>query len=122
MSFAVPRTSPSELYSNLKILKFSDIVLVENIQLLYNLYKKRIPESLVSTFAVNFSHEQDTRAEKVGLINLTTINTTGSGLYSIRYHSIKSWNDLQLSIPIRLFDLYFYSLKSDLKMQLLNFY
>ena len=74
MSFAAPRTSPSNLYLNLRLLKFSDTVLLENILLLYNMYHNRIPENLDSTFAVNFSHKHRTRAENIDLINHPLLN------------------------------------------------
>ena len=97
MSFAPPRTSPSTLFVNLNILKFSDIVLLQNIALLHNLFHNKMPDSVQNIFAVDFTHN-GTRGGKFGLINHPLVRTTNFGLHSIRYHSIKSWNDLQDSL------------------------
>ena len=114
MSFAAFRTSPSNLYLNLRLLKFSDIVLLENI-LLYNLYHNRIPENLQSTFAVDFSHDHRTRAESICLINHPSVKSTGFGLHSVRYHSIKSLNEMQLSFRLNSLKCIFMVLNLNLK-------
>ena len=120
MSFAPPRTSPSTLFANLNILKFSDIVLLQNIALLHNLFHK-MPNSVQNIFAVDFTHN-GTRGGKLGLINHPLVRTTNFGLHSIRYYSVKSWNDLQDSLPFNLSDLRSFNLKSELKDQIFKTY
>ena len=120
MSFLPTRTSPSVLYYNLKILKFSDVVSLQNISLLHNLYNNTIPICIGNTFAINFSHKYRTRAEKQGLINLPMIRTTHYGTHSIRFHSIKMWNYLQKTLPYNLMDINSIKLKLKLKEYYFN--
>ena len=94
MSFAAPRTSPSVLFSNLNLLKFSYIVLLQNVSLLHNLYHNKIPDSVQNLFAIDFSH-YGIRGSKYGLVSHPSVRTTNFGLHSIRYYSIKTWIDLQ---------------------------
>ena len=66
-----------------------------------------------STFAVDFTHAQLTRAQISGLLDLPSVVTTCFGKNSIRYNAIRSWNSIQSLLPIKLIDLE--NVKGDLK-------
>ena len=98
MFFENRRASTSKLYAKLELLKFADIVECENVLLLHKIFHNRMPLSVQDTFAVDFSHTQDTRAEKAGLTNLPTVNLDCFGKNSIKFNDIKSWNRISLNM------------------------
>ena len=102
MSFESKRASSSILYANLELLKFSDIVHCQNILFLHKLFYDKMPVSVQNTYAVDFTHAQGTRAEKIGLFNLPVVNTDSFGKNSIRFNALNSWNKIQSSWPNKL--------------------
>ena len=122
MSFESRRTSSSNLYANLELLKFSDIVDCQNILLLHNLFYDRMPVSVQDTFAIDFTHAQGTRAEKFGLLNIPVVNTVSFGKNSIRSKAINSWNKIQSSMPSKLVSLDYSHLKNYLKKNFIASY
>ena len=79
-----------------------------------------MPDAIQSTFAVDFSHTQPTRADNIGLLNLPLVETTSFGKNSIRYNALLSWNFIQSLLPAKLSD--FEDIKSDLKKCLVASY
>ena len=122
MSFSAPRTSAKKLYSDLKVLKFLDIVHLENMLLLYNLSKGRIHSNILNTFAIDFTHKHDTRAFTTGLVNNPSVKSTNFGLHSVRYHSINSLKEKQTTLNRNLFSMYYFGLKSELKDLIIESY
>ena len=55
MSFAASRASADKLYANLRLIKFSDLIHMQNILLVHNLLNKKLPDSIQSTFVVDFT-------------------------------------------------------------------
>ena len=98
MFFENRRASSSKLYAKLGLLKFADMVECENVLLLHKIFHNMMPLSVQDTFAVDFSHIQDTRAEKTGLINLHTVNLVCFGKDSIKFNAINSWNRISLNM------------------------
>ena len=80
-----------------------------------------MPDSVQNLFAIDFSH-YGTRGSKYGLVNHPSVRTTNFGLHSIRYHSIKTWNDLQDTLPFNIFERSTFGLKSELKELLIKAY
>ena len=76
MTFKSPRGPASGLYANFGVLKFSDMVHLQNILILGKLSRNEIPDAIQSIFAVDFSHTQPTRADNIGLLNLPLVETT----------------------------------------------
>ena len=95
MAFKLPGDSASGLYANFGVLKFSDMVHLQNIFFLDKLSHNEMPDAIQSTFAVDFSHTQPTRADNIGLLNLPLVETTSLGKNSIRYNALLSWNFVQ---------------------------
>ena len=121
MAFKSPRDSANELYANLCVLKFSDMVHLQNVLFLDKLSRDEMPEPIKRIFAVDFAHALPTRAENTGLLNLPIVESTCFGKKSIRFNAISSWNYiLQSMLPIKLSD--FEHIKSDLRKCLLTSY
>ena len=122
MAFKAPRDSANELYANFGVLKFCDMVHLQNVLLLHKLWHNKMPDPIQRTFAVDFAHDHAhaTRAENIGLLNLPIAETTCFGKSSIRYNAVLSWNYIQSLLPVRLTD--FEDIKSDLKKCLLSSY
>ncbi|XP_057296223.1 uncharacterized protein LOC130625172 [Hydractinia symbiolongicarpus] len=99
ISFAQCRMTSTHLFSILNILKFADLVHLKNLIFLYNLYHGKLPEALLDTYKVDFSHSFRTRGSILGLINPPTVLTKSFGLNSIRSQSIYSWNFVQNAFP-----------------------
>ena len=100
MAFKSPRDSASSLYANFGVLKFSDMVHIQNILLLDKFSHDRMPDAIQSTFAVDLPHIQATRANHTDLLNLPLVETTSLGKYSIRYNALLlSWNFVQSLLP-----------------------
>ena len=114
MSFKSCRTPSSKLFASLKILKFEDMLHIQNTLFLHKLYHNKLPASVQNTFTVDFSHVHITRADKVGLINLPMVNSVSFGKNSIRFCSINSWNHSQILFAEKLFLTDFVALKSEL--------
>ena len=119
MAFKSPRDSASGLYAIFGVLKFSDMVHLQNILFLDKLSRNEMPDAIQNTSAVDFSHTQPTRADNIGLLNLPVeINSFGKN--SIRYNALLSWNFIQSLLPAKLSD--FEDIKSDLKKCLVASY
>ena len=122
IAFKSPRDSASELYAKFRVLKFSDMVHLQNVLFLDKLSRDEMPEPIQRTFAVDFAHALPTRAENTGLLNLIQpfVETTCFGKKSIRFNAVLSWNYIQSMLPVRLSE--FVHIKSDLKKCLLTSY
>ena len=114
MSFKTQRESASPLYADLEVLKFADMVHLENILFLNKLTHNKLPDAIYSTYAEDPVHGcLMPRAQNTGLFNLIQTRTTSFGQHSIKYNSILSWNAIQTLMPTKLAD--FENLKKGLK-------
>ena len=110
LSFKSPRESASKLYADLGVLKFSDMIHLQNILLLKNLSLNKSPDTIQNTYAVDLVRD----ADFIDFYEVPDVRTVGFGKNSIRYNSILSWNAVQsLLLPTKLDD--FEDLKSGLK-------
>ena len=92
IAFKSPRDSASGLYAIFGVLKFSDMVHLQNILFLDKFSRNEMPDAIQCTFAVDFSHTQPTRADNIGLLNLPLVETTSFGKNYIRYNALLSCN------------------------------
>ena len=90
---------------------------MQNILLVHNLMNKKLPNSIQSTFAVDFTLIHDNpRANPSGLFNLPHVKTVTYGENSIRYNALSSWNYIQALLPAeKLVSADFHCLKTGLK-------
>ena len=63
--------------------------------LFHSVYHNKTPDSIQNTFAVDFFHAHDTRANNLGSLNLPMVDSVSFGKNSIRSCSINSWNLVQ---------------------------
>ena len=123
ISFANPRTSASSLFKNLGVLRFKELITVLNTCFVRDLYHGALPEPLITTYGIDFSHRFNTRANTRGLINSRSVRTSTFGLKSIRHQSIISWHLSQSALPhIKLRDLTRSQLKLALKRHFIDTY
>jgi hypothetical protein len=124
MTFATSRTSANKLYAKLELLKFSDLIHMQNILLVHNLLHNKLPDSVLNTFAVDFTQFHDNpRANPSGLFNLPFVKTVSFGEHSIRYNALSSWNYIQALLPAdKLISADFKHFKNGLKQCFLTSY
>ena len=104
------------LYRDLKLLKFSDLVHLQNVLFVHSVYHRNLPSALLKTFNIDFTHAYPTRACTRGLINSYSKNTTSFGINSIKNQCILSWNHCHNLLPgVRFVNLTASRLKSALK-------
>ena len=96
MTFSHPQTSALPLYSQLHLLRFSDLVLLQNVLLIKDIHSKSetLPSSLISSLNIDFSHPRLTRGLSTGSIIVSRTNTRKFGCNSMRSRCISSWNSL----------------------------
>ena len=123
MSFADYHAPVNPLYRNLDILKFGDLVHLQNVVFVYSCFHQQLPVALINTFAFDFTHTYSTRASTKGLMKSCAKNTTCFGINSVRNQCILSWNYCHEILPnIKLHDLTLTNLKSSLKSAFVKSY
>lgn len=96
MTFQGPRASVTLTYSELKILKFFDLVETLNIMFIYRYLNRYLPSDCLSTFTFSvIPHDIGTRANHISLLFVTNVNTTTFGLHSLTRLASRQWNNLQ---------------------------
>ena len=63
------RAHSSPIYRYFNMLKFSDIVKLQNVLFLHDIYKGAIPSAVVNTSDIDFPHPEITRSSTIGQIN-----------------------------------------------------
>ena len=100
ITFSRFNSPSSSLFSELKVLKFSDSIKLLNISLLHEVLSNSTPSALTNTYNIKkYPDLHNTRGNKLGLLTRPQCNTTKFGLNSIIYQSIVQWNELQLLYP-----------------------
>ena len=123
LSFAPPFSHSSPLFARLGILKFNDLIHLQNVLLLKDIYHNLSPVSLIKTFNIDFTHTYNTRGKSGGLVNLLSVNTKSFGSKSIRFQAIKSWNYMQNNyVILKFLDVHRNKLKHDLANLILKSY
>lgn len=97
------------------LIKFSDIIQINNILFLHKLYHNSLPERIFTTFSIDFNHPRNFRAQSSGLIKVIFTRTNQFGTKSTRSQAIHSWNNFQDRMPhIKFPDASIYKLKKSL--------
>ena len=75
MTFSQYKSSASPLYSELKLLRFADLIQIQNISLVQKIRTNPsiVPPALMNLYNFDFSHSRSTRGLSVGLINPITL-------------------------------------------------
>ena len=96
MTFQGPRASVTRFYSELKILKFFDLVETLNIMFIYRYLNRYLPSDCLSTFTFAvIPHAIGTRANHISLLFVKNVNTTTFGLNSLTRLASRQWNNVQ---------------------------
>ena len=91
MTFSDFRAPTNNLFYNLNILKLNEIFKSAMIKLIFQYYKKDLPEIVAALFKKrSFSHNYQTRS--ANLLELPSVKTTKYGLNSICFQAASSWN------------------------------
>ena len=89
ITFSAARTPSNPIFSDLGILKFSNLVEVLNILFVHQLFNVDLPEDLLDTFDFSkIGHSFDTRGSCLGLLKFSSVNTKTYGIQSFSRLSI----------------------------------
>ena len=71
MTFSQPRSHAAPIFSELNLLRFTDLIQLQNVLLVHKLrnFPDLVPPSLSSIFDIDFSHTRATRGQTVGSVN-----------------------------------------------------
>ena len=94
MNFAPFNSHSNDLFAENNILKFNDIIQIEQLKLVYDFKNKNLPDELLTLFNLNSDiHSHFTRnAANVGL-HVPQINSTNFGERSLKYTASINWNN-----------------------------
>ena len=93
ITFNGPWESSAPLYKESKIFKLKDIVLLNNLQFVYDQINKNLPKSFRSFFALKTKqHRHNTRENS---LNVPPVKTTTYGSNSVTRCANSDWNKLQ---------------------------
>ena len=94
LTFSHFKSDASPLFSDLHLLRFTDLVQIQNIVFLQKVrsFPFMLPPALIDNLDFDLAHFRATRGLSTGLINKFHYSTVKYGLNSIRSHSIRSWN------------------------------
>ena len=123
INFLPPRSPVNKTYNDSKILKLKDFVLLQNVLFV----KDGISHSLPNTFSryfkkVNETHSHFTRNNRNELLSQPSVRTIRYGIDSIKYKSIKAWNEIQRNASDDLQNLKRSTFKHNIKKHILNNY
>ena len=94
INFAGINESASILYKGSHILKFTDHVHLQNTIFTHESLNLKLPNVLNNIFTSTYNaHKYTTRNSLVSKLALPKVNTTIYGLKSIKYQSVKQWNN-----------------------------
>ena len=86
-------TTSAPLYKESKIFKLKDIVLLNNLQFVYDQINKNLPNSFHNFFTPNTEqHRHNTRENS---LNVPPVKITTHGSNSVTHCEIRDWNKLQ---------------------------
>ena len=99
ITFSMPRTSTTSVFSELSLLKVFDQVKVLNISYLQKFLKNNLPSDVISLLDFEeIDHFTGTRGKSIKLLKLSSVKTSNFGLNSFSRLSAKQWNELQKHI------------------------
>ena len=100
ITFSNLRDNVSIEYKNLNILKFNDLIHLQNCLLMHSFEKNTLPEALknFSSYAFN-DHNHNTRFVSLGLHHKPTVNTQRYGSFSLHNTCVDDWNNFKKLFP-----------------------
>ena len=124
MNFAKYHDDPSEHYKNLNILKFQDIIKLNNYLYIHDHFNLNLPTSLLDNFKfIKTSHNHNTRISGANCVELPKSNTLEYGIHSVFGQASRHWNHFQVILnDSKLHTLSKYSCKELISKHLMNSY
>ena len=99
MTFSDFKAHSLPLFAELKILIFSDNIILQNCLFVYDYLKGNLPKSFVNIFErTEDTHNNETRRAFTGQLTSPMYNSTTYGLKSIYRKCIDSWNLMTLKL------------------------
>ena len=124
LTFSDFNAPSSPLFDSLKLLKLFDIIKLQNILLISDIFKLVAPQRIIDLFDLrHYPHSYLTRGKASKLLLKPQIRTTKFGVNSIVFQSMVHWNQLQSLYPS--YDLAFvpnFEIKSQFVQAALNSY
>lgn len=100
MSFASPRTHSNPLFKQLGVIKLSDQIQCNNIILIHQILNNKIPQQLITTFALVFNNPfYSTRVSQSLDFCVPHYNTFSFGKFSVKHQCLESWHSFKLKFP-----------------------
>ena len=97
MNFAKYNEDPSKHYKNLNILKFQDIIKLNNYLYVHDHFNSNLPISLLNNFKyIHSAHNHNTKISSANCVELPKSNTLQYGIHSVFGQSIRHWNRFQV--------------------------
>ena len=94
MNFANFDTHTNQLFTNDRLLKFVDIIQIEQIKLAFQFVNKELPYDVLSLFKLNTEvNKVRTRTAATNGLYIPKIRTTTFGIKSLRYSVARMWNE-----------------------------
>ena len=123
ISFADFHAEINPLYSNLKIIKLSDQITLQNCLFVHDALKKVSPVCFHDYFKkTNQIHSIPTKSSSLGCLYVTKTNTVRYGLNSITRTCISNWNYITQKLNSDLTSLSRLKLKYHIKLHFLQSY
>jgi len=93
ITFSKSDCNVDKLYKDLKLLKFTDIVYVQNCIFMNRVENNQLPDCFQDKFKHRRNiHNYNTRASKKGQIEIPTVSTHKYGTLSTTFQCISDWN------------------------------
>ena len=93
MNFAKYNENPSKYYKNLNILKFHDIIKLNNYLYIYDHFNHQLPIALLDRYEyIHAEHEHNTRISSGYCVKLPKSNTIEYGIHSVTGQASRNWN------------------------------
>ena len=94
LNFSLFNSHTNELFADNNILKFKDVIQIEQIKLVFEFNNKNLPIELVDLFNLNSNvHSHFTRNVANEGLRVPQIYSTNFGEKSLRYSAAITWND-----------------------------
>ena len=103
INFLPDTASLKDIYINLKILKLTDYIALQNALLIKHFFNEELPRPLNEHFKkLNHQHRHAARSSTLSSIFIPKVYTETYGKNSIKYQSTKLWNHLQQTLKVDL--------------------
>jgi len=104
ITFADHPSSPyqhhADIYKELRLLKFRDLVTLRNILFVHDFFNKNLPESFAGYFTLSRDmHSHQTRNSSRGLLYVPKTNSVRFGDHSFKLKAINAWNSVATEFP-----------------------